>query len=152
MLLPNLIGDYSTSTFANYNSALDVDTTNWAAPTRALAVNDLLNVVSHDVINTLLIGDNISPQIVGSLDYNNRMTTEINKAISFNGYYKFLNSRFGFLSNRLCYWTSSSYDSTKAFAFERVNDNISKIYPKAKTDECRVIPVIIAPKTNLLLT
>ena len=152
LLLPNLIGDYSTSTFANYSSALEVDTTNWAAPTRALAVNDLLNVVSHDVINTLLIGDNISPQIVGSLDYNNRMTTEINKAISFNGYYKFLNSRFGFLSNRLCYWTSSSYDSTKAFAFERVNDNISKIYPKAKTDECRVIPVIIAPKANLLLT
>lgn len=151
-LLPNLIGDYSASTFANYNTTIYNHVTNWAAPTRALTVNDLLNVVSHDVINTLMIGDNISPQIVGSLDYNNRITGEINKAISFNGYYKFLNSRFGFLSNRLCYWTSSSYDSTRAFAFERVNDTYSKIYPKEKTDECRVIPVIIAPKTNLLLT
>lgn len=151
-LLPNLIGNYSSATFANYSSALDTDTTNWAAPTRALTVNDLLNVVSHDVINTIMIGDNISPQIVGSLDYNNRMTTEINKAISFNGYYKFQNSRYSFLSNRLCYWTNSSYDSTKAFAFEKTNDDTSKIYPKAKTDECRVIPVIIAPKTNLLLT
>lgn len=151
-LLPNLIGNYSSSTFTNYNTSLDLDTTNWAAPTRALTVNDLLNVVSHDVINTLMIGENISPQIVGSLDYNNRITTEINKAISFNGYYKFQNSRYGFLSNRLCYWTSTSYDSSKAFAFEKENDNYSKIYPKAKTEECRVIPVIIAPKTNLLLT
>ena len=68
------------------------------------------------------------------------------------GIYTFQNSRFGFLSNRLCYWTNSSYDGSRAFAFERVNDTISKIYPKAKNDECRVIPVIIAPKTNLLLT
>ena len=148
-LLPNLYGNYTVSTYANYSTTLDNYTQNWSAPTRALTAADLLNVVSHDVINTYLNGNNISPQIVGSLDYGTRMNTEINKAISFNGYYTFLNNRFSYLSHNSCYWTNTLYDTDNAFAFERVNETNTKIYPKSKVSECRVIPVIIAPKSNL---
>ncbi len=148
-LLPNLYGNYSTSLYGSYSTTLDNYTANWTAPTRALTVNDLLNVISHDVINSQLNGTNISPQIVGSLDYGNRITSEINKAIGFDGYYTFLNSRFSYLSHSNCYWTSTSYDTDNAFAFERLNETKTKIYAKSKLDECRVIPVIIAPKSNL---
>ena len=148
-LLPSLYGNYSVSTFNNYTSALESYTSTWSAPTRALTVNDLLKVVSHDVINTHLNGNNISPQIVGDLSYGTRINTEINRAIGFNGYYTFLNSRFSYLSHNSCYWTNTSYGNDNAFAFERLNETNTKIYPKDKTSECRVIPVIIAPKTNL---
>lgn len=148
-LLPSLYGNYNSSTFNNYSSTLDNYTSNWTVPTRALTVNDLLNVVEHDVINTVLNGTNISPQILGNLDYGTRMSTEVNKAIRFNGYYTFLNSRFNYLSHNSCYWTSTSYDVDSAFAFERNNETTTKIYPKLKSSECRVIPVIIAPKSNL---
>lgn len=148
-LLPGLYGNYNVSTFDNYSTTLDNYTTNWTAPTRELTVQDLLKVVEHDVINTTLNGNNISPQIVGNLDYGTRMSTEINKAIRFNGYYTFLNSRFSYLSHNSCYWTSSSYDINNGFAFEKNNETTTNIYPKSNTSECRVVPVIIAPKTNL---
>lgn len=148
-LLPNLYGNYAVSTFSNYNTTLENYTYNWTAPTRALTVSDLLKVVQHDVINTVLNGNNISPQIVGNLDYGTRINTEISKAISFNGYYTFLNNKFSYLSHNSCYWTNTEYNLDNGFAFVRNNETNTKIYPKSKLDECRVIPVIVAPKTNL---
>ena len=148
-LLPSLYGNYQTGTFSNYSSVLSNYANGWSVPYRALTINDILNVISHDVINTNLIGDNISPQIVGALGYNNRMTREIAKAKTFNGYYTFKNNRFNYLSSNSCYWINSEYDNQNGFAFIRVDENDTKVYPKNKTDECRIIPVIIAPKDNI---
>ena len=116
----------------------------WAFPPQKV-----LKVVSHDVINTKLNGSNISPQILGSIDYNNRITTEINKAINMNGYYTFLTSKYSYLSHSNCYWTNSAYGANNGFAFIRQDETLTKIYPKDKTEECRVIPVITASKVNL---
>ena len=77
------------------------------------------------------------------------MTREIAKAKTFNGYYTFKNNRFNYLSSNSCYWINSEYDNQNGFAFMRVDENDTKVYPKNKTDECRIIPVIIAPKDNL---
>jgi len=148
-LLPSLYGNYLTSDFANYNSKLEEFTSNWTAPSRGLSANDLLYIVSKDVNNTLLNGDDISPQIVGDLSYGNRINTEINKAISSFGYYTFMNEKFNYLVHNGCFWTNSNYNETNAFAFGKLNDLKSEIYPKSKSEECKVIPVIIAPKNNL---
>ena len=148
-LLPSLYGNYQTGTFNSYNTVLNNYTSQWSAPHRALTVNDILKVISHDVINTYLNGNNISPQIVGTLDYNNRITTEINKAKTLNGYYTFMNNRFNYLSSNSCYWVNSEYNNQSAFAFVRLDENNTKLYPKDKTEECRIIPVIIAPKDSL---
>ena len=148
-LLPSLYGNYQTSTFNNYNTVLSNYTSQWSAPNRALTVNDILKVISHDVISTYLNGNNISPQIVGTLDYNNRITTEINKAKALNGYYTFRNNRFNYLSSNSCYWLNSEYNNQNGFAFVRMDENNTRVYPKDKTEECRVIPVILAPKDNL---
>ena len=148
-LLPSLYGNYLSSSFNDYNSKLQEFTSNWSSPTRGLSVDDLLYVVSKDVTNTLLNGDNLSPQIVGYLGYGNRINSEINKAISFNGYYTFLNDRYNYLVHSGCYWTTTGYNDDNGFAFGKLNELKSEIYGKLKSDECKVIPVIIAPKNNL---
>ena len=148
-LLPSLYGNYNTSTFTNYNSVLSSYTSGWSVPYRALTINDILKVISHDVINTYLNGNNISPQIVGNLEYNNRITTEIAKAKTLNGYYTFRNNKFNYLVSNSCYWINSEYDSQNGFAFMRLDETNTKVYPKLKSEECRVIPVILAPKDSL---
>lgn len=149
-LLPVLFGNYQNSTFANYSSVLNTYTSNWSVPNRALTINDLLSVISHDVMDTLLNGNNISPQIVGVLDYNNRINTEIARVKRFNGYYTFKNNKFSYLvGSNSCYWTNSEYDQNSGFALEKIDETDSKIYGKLKTDECRVVPVLIVPKDNL---
>ena len=148
-LLPSLYGDYLNSTFGNYASTLDTYTSTWTAPSRGLTVNDLLHVVSKDVTNTLLNSDSISPQIVGNLSYGTRINTEIARGVNTNGYYTFMNEKFSYLDHNGCYWTNSVYNESNGFAFGRLNELKSEIYGKLKTDECKVIPVIIAPKSNL---
>lgn len=148
-LLPSLYGNYLSSSFIDYDSKLEEFTSNWTAPTRGLSVNDLLYVVSKDVTSTLLNSDNISPQILGNLSYGTRINTELARGISFNGYYTFLNDKFGYLVHNGCYWTNSVYNDNNGFAFGKLNDLKSEIYGKSKSDECKVIPVIIAPKNNL---
>ena len=148
-LLPSLYGNYSNSTFSDYATTLDSYTSTWAAPTRALTVNDLLHVVSKDVTNTLLNSDNISPQIVGNLSYGTRINTEIARGVNVNGYYTFMNDKFNYLDHSGCYWTNTEYNTNNAFAFGRLNELKSEIYGKSKSEECKVIPVIIAPKNNL---
>ena len=148
-LLPSLYGNYQTGTFNNYNSVVTNYTNGWSVPHRALTIDDILKVISHDVMDTNLLGNNISPQIVGTLDYGNRITREIAKAKTFNGYYIFKNNRFNYLSSNSCYWINSEYNNENGFALVRVDENNTKVYPKAKNEECRIIPVIIAPKDNL---
>lgn len=148
-LLPILYGNYLTGTFSEYDSKMSEFISGWSAPTRALTVQDLLYVVSKDVVNTTMNGESISPQIVGNLKYGTRVNTEINKTIGFNGYYTFINSRFSYLVHNGCIWTSSVYDEDTSFAFGKLNELKTEIYPKSISDECMVVPVIIAPKNNL---
>lgn len=148
-LMPILYGDYPQTTYNNYQNIFDEYTKNWTAPRRGLTVNDLLLITSKDVMNTMLNGDTISPQIVGTLNYDDRITTEINKAKQFNGYYTFMNEKYPYLVNNNCFWTNTEYNSVNAFAFGKLNDLKTEIYPKDKNEQCKVIPIINAPKENL---
>ncbi len=148
-LLPDLTNTYSNGTYSNYSSLLTTETSSWTVNTRALLVTDILNIVSTDVTNSLLIRNNISDLIIGNLNYTNRMTTEINRAINYNGYYTFLNAKFNYLGSSNCYWTNSEYNTINAFAIKAIDETKSKIYGELKTNTCNVVPVIIANKTNL---
>ena len=148
-LMPSLVGDYNTSTYNDYETSLNSYTSSWTAETRMLSLNDLLNIISHDINNSYLNSEDISPQIIGNLSYDTRITTEITKAITLEGYYTFLNERFPYLVNTNCYWTSTGYDLSASFALEKLNVLKGQIYAKANTDSCRVLPIIIAPKANL---
>lgn len=148
-LLPSLYEDFGESTFNDYETKFELITTNWTAPRRPLIVDDLLHIISKDVINSVMNGDNISPQIIGNLTYNNRITKELESVSKVNGYYTFLNDRFNYLVKSGCYWTNSSYDSNNGFAFGKLNDLKGEIYGKNKNELCKIVPVILAPKDNL---
>ena len=148
-LLPNLYGNFLTGSFYEYDTKLQEFTSSWMAPMRSLHVDDLMNVISHDVINTIMNSDNISPQILGNLNYSNRTELEKARIVSFSGYYTFLNERFSFLAHNGCFWTNSVFDENNGFAFGKLNELKSEIYGKSKVDECKIVPVILAPKNNL---
>lgn len=148
-LLPDLFGTYSLGTYNNYDNLLTNASSTWNVSTRPLKIEDILHIVSRNVESSYLVRDNLSDVIIGKLDYNNRFNEEVNKAISSNGYYKFSNQVFPYLTTSKCYWLNSEYGTDKAFALVKIDDNNSKIYGELKTNECSVVPVIEVAKANI---
>lgn len=148
-LLPSLYRTYEAGTYNDYDNILNNITADWAVSTRPLVVQDLLNIISNDVIDSKLIRNNLSDVVIGNLNYQNRMDTMIDNAINYNGYFSFNNQRFSDLSSTRCYWIDSQYGTDKAFALEKVNDTTSRIYGNDINNSCSIIPVIIVSKSNL---
>ena len=148
-LLPDLFSTYASSTYANYDNTLSSIINNWNVTTRALTVDDLLKIVSKDITDSYIVRDNLSDLVIGKLDYGERLTEYKNLVTSANGFYRFLNESFPYLTSSKCYWLNSEYNSDKAFALTKIDDTYSKIYGEDKTSECSVVPVIIVPKVNL---
>ena len=117
--------------------------------TRPLVVEDLLNIISTDITNSVLVRENLSDTVIGNLNYEGRKEIELNKAIAGNGYYKFLNEKFPFLVSSKCYWINSQYNEENAFALTKIDEIHSKIYNENKQTECEIVPVIIASKAIL---
>ena len=147
-LLPNVYDSYTKSTYDSYASVLE--SYNWNAQLRNLEVKDILDVVSTDILNSVLKRNNISDLIIGNLRYPNRLNTELLKATNYNGYYEYLTSEFSFITSSSCYWTTTSYNSDKAFAFARKDADHGKIYGEDKTANCGIIPIIVARKSNII--
>ncbi|MFA5602758.1 MAG: hypothetical protein WDA21_03365 [Bacilli bacterium] len=148
-LLPDLDTISEFGVYANYNSILSTITTGWTVNTRPLLVSDLLKIISADIFDSLLIRNDLSDLVIGNLKYDDRMNIEINRAISGNGYYQFINEKFSYLHTVNCYWTNSEYDSSNAFAVKSIDETNSKIYGEDKTTTCNIVPIIIANKINL---
>ncbi len=141
-LLPDPTSNYLTSNYENYNSTMLNLTNGWEVNKRPLTVNDILKIVSKDITNSLLVRDNISDSLIGNLNYNDRINTEITKAINSNGYYKFINEKFTYLLSDTCYWINTGYNNEKVFSYEKIDNVNSKIFGNSKTSLCKVIPVI----------
>ncbi len=148
-LLPDLFGTYASGTYNDYNNLLSNVSSNWNVSTRALKLEDILNIVSNNVESSYLVRDNLSDVIIGKLDYNDRFNEIVNKAINSNGYFKFSNQAYPYLTTSKCYWINSEYNTDKAFALVKMDENNSKIYGEVKTNECSVVPVLEVAKANL---
>jgi len=148
-LLPDLDSVASSDTYDNYSSKLSSITTTWTVTSRALAIGDVMNVVARDISDSVLVRSGLSNAIIGKLDYGTRMNTELTKAITYSGYYKFLNTGFNFFSKANCYWINKEYDSSNGFAVKQIDSTDTKVYSELKTSSCNVIPIVEASKTNL---
>ncbi len=148
-LIPSHKASYLSGTWSNYNSILSTITNGWTVDTRPLTADDILKVISSDVVNSLLIRENISDAIIGNLSYGNRITTEMEEAISYNGYYKFKNLKFNYLTSNVCYWTNSKYGDLNGFVLSRISEEETKLHSLPTTTNCNIVPVIIAYKSNL---
>ena len=148
-LLPDLFGTYASGTYNDYNRLLSNVSSNWNVSTRALKLEDILNIVSNNIESSYLVRDNLSDVIIGKLDYNDRFNAIVNKAINSNGYFKFSNQAFPYFTTSKCYWINNEYNTDKAFALVKMDENNSKIYGEVKTNECSVVPVLEVAKANL---
>lgn len=151
-LLPDLYNTYSSGVYNNYQSLLQETTKNWNVITKPLTISNLLNVVSNDVMNSLIIRETISDSILGNVSYNNRVDEVVAKTVDskYNGYFTFLNERFNYLATNKCYWINNEYNSDKAFALTKIDDVKSKIYGEIKTSNCSAIPTIVIEKSKLV--
>ena len=148
-LLPDLYGSYMSGTYADYDSLYNSITSSWTVSHRKLSVEDILPVVSKDVNSTMIVGDNISNQVVGYINYDNRMDYILNKTIAVNGYIRFKNELFSYYTSSSCYWLEDSYNENNQFALIKVDDLFSRIYPENKTNTCKIVPVIEVSKAKL---
>ena len=149
-LLPDLNSGFDVSTYENYTTTMNQITKNWKVTSKPLEMSDILSVISKDVNNSVLVRNNLSDVIIGNLNYQDRLNNELNYAITNDGYYKFNNSNFSYLVSNSCYWINNEYNEG-AFQYQKIDDNNSKYYKGLKTDSCKVVPVIIVSKSNLLV-
>lgn len=148
-VLPDLFGDYEIGTFSEYTSLLQQQASKWNVPTRPLKASELLKILSKDVMNSFLIQDGLSEQLIGTLNSDERVAKELLKGKERNGYYRFSNQSYAYLSTSKCYWLEDEYDSSHGYALEKIDGDFSKIYGLSKEQQCSVVPVIEIPKTKL---
>ena len=149
-LLPDLYKSYGVGKYTNYDNLLNTLIGRWNVNLRAATVEDILRPISKDVVNSVMVRDNLSDEIIGNLNDPNRLTSEINKLISYNGYFKYLNSKFPYLASNKCYWVKSDYQDG-AFAFIKIDDDYSKIYKEDVSTSCTILPIIEVSKSNLIV-
>lgn len=149
-LLPDPISNYSTGAYSSYSTIFNSTTSSWTVATRDIKAEDILKIISTDIIGSVLVREDISDSIIGTLNNSDRINSELSKAISYNGHYRYINEKFNYLSSTNCYWTSSSYNTSHAFAVKKVDDTSSMLYNESKDTNCNIIPIIVANKNNLI--
>lgn len=150
-LLPRVSNNYGTvedMSFNNINNIYQKITYGWTVQSRLMKASDILNVVSKDIKESVIVIPNISDRVIGNLDLEERYNSILENVSASEGNFKFLN-KFSYFFSTNCYWLNNEYSETKAFAVSPLDDNSMKIYGEDKTSNCKVIPVIIANKNNL---
>lgn len=148
-LLPDLYSTYITGTAGNYQTKLAELTSDWTVTYEGLKAEDILPIVSNDIIDSIVMRPSLSNEVIGYLSYSTRMQDSINKVISYNGSYRFVNDTYPYFSTTKCYWLNTTYNDDKQFALQKIDDTYSKVYGEDKTTECSIVPVIEVAKKNL---
>lgn len=146
LLLPDLFDRYASGSYYEYESMMN---NGWNVSTKNLEIKDLLKIISKDITNSYLTRNNFSNEIIGNMNYPERLDMEVDNLKVKNGSYEFLSNKFLYLSTSKCYWFKDEYNSDYAYALVNKDSNHSKIYKEAKSSNCSVVPLITAPKANL---
>lgn len=148
-LLADIYGSYSSGIYDKHSDLLSETISGWNVNVRELQISDILNIISRDIDNTLMVREELSDSVLGYLNYENRIDTVISNTVKYNGYYSFLNKEYEYLVSNKCYWLNREYNEDKAFALTKDNEETSKIYGEEKSNICSVLPVILVPKDKL---
>ncbi len=153
-LLPVLESTMEPVTYDNYDTAYSTLTQNWIVTHNKLSNKELLPVIATDIVSSVIVGENISNQLIGNVNYTGRVESTITKAVGFNGYFRFKNEKFSYLNTTDCYWLADEYNTDKQFAIVKIDEGFSKIYGEDKVyssdknNACKVAPVITVSKAN----
>ena len=144
-LLPKVTQNYLSGTYNDINNLYQSYVSSWGANTRLLNIEDILNVVSRDLKDSVLVRPNVSDLVIGNLSYDGRLEKVLLKATNNQGYFKFLN-KFAYFYSSDCYWLNNEYNTNNSFGVEILDQNSMRIGDIAKTETCKFVPVIIANK------
>ena len=148
-LLPELQSTYITGKANDYETKLKELTKNWTVKHEGLKVEDIIPIISNDITNSLLMRPKLSNEAIGYLNKEERITSQINKAITYNGGFRFVNDNYPYFSTAKCYWLNTNYNDNKNFAIKKIDETYSKVYGEDKTTECSIVPVIEVAKDKL---
>lgn len=153
LLLPTLLNNYGSGKYSDYPGLISSLTNSWESEYSLLELKDLINLVSLDINNTLLVRRDkkvLSDNIVGYISEENRFDNYIkDKVIDYEGYITFDSKLFNYLDTNKCYWINYEYDENRAFALTKSSDGIMKIYPEDKNKICYIVPLIKVNKEKL---
>lgn len=152
MLLPNILNDYGSGTYSEFESVISNSTSSWTSNHSSFVLKDLLSVVGTDVHNTILVREELSEAIVGYVTHEYRFDNYMSIKVlpsKYNSYIKFDSVLFDYLDTNKCIWLNYEYDENKGFAMTKLSDGIMKIYPEDKSTSCKIIPLISVSREKL---
>lgn len=151
VLLPNVLGNLGESSYYNLESKYEEIVENWTVLEHMnLSADVLLKITSNDINGTFLTGRELSNIIVGSTKKLGRTGTLINDAIGLNGFFTFMNSKFPYLVSNKCFWTSTSYNASSAFAMVKHSETITRIESLDNASNCTVLPLMVVSKDKVI--
>ena len=113
---------------------------------RLLKVDDLLPIISKDVLNSIVLYPEYSNKIIGNLNYVGRVESSINHTVDNGGIYRFTTFDYMYLSTDKCIWLDTEYKDNQQFALNKLDATYSKIYNENKDTTCNLIPVFKVTK------
>ena len=113
---------------------------------RLLKVEDLLPIISKDVLNSIVLYPEYSNKIIGNLNYVGRVESSINHTVDNGGIYRFTTFDYMYLSTDKCIWLDTEYKDNQQFALNKLDATYSKIYNENKDTTCNLIPVFKVTK------
>ena len=115
----------------------------WHTDFRLLTATDILKIISLDIDNSLIKINGISDRVIGKTNNTSRINSIISDVVTNNGYFTY--TKPNYLKYNSCIWTNDTY-SDKAFALDN-----TKLYGENKNTECKMIPVLHALKSKLVV-
>lgn len=147
-LLPKIVETTFLGEQSNINGFYQDSGLTWNANTRFLNIGDILNVVSRDIKDSVIVRPNVSDLVIGNLAYEGRLNKVISKVTPDRGYFKFLN-KYSYFYSTSCYWVKDKDDENSFFVVQPLDQNSMQIIPASLMNElgaCKIIPVIIGNK------
>lgn len=137
------------SNYTDYLNNYNLLVSSWNVDNTPLTIKEILRIISKDIDNSFIVRNELSDTIIGNLTYHDRLDTVLEKTINENGYYKFMNNKFNYLTSNTCYWLNTKYSEITSFQYEKIDENTSKISQKDNNQECLIIPIIKIKKETL---
>ncbi len=143
-LMADLNSNIAESTYSNINNVYSSSTSSWNSDNSILDTNSLLKIISTDINESYIKRPKISDKIIGKVLTDNRANSIISNVKKENYYFTFNSDNYSYLKTNSCIWTKDEYNSSDAFALSN-----NRLGNKNKSETCKVIPVVKAPKSKL---
>ncbi len=147
-LLPDLKNEYISATYDEYIDKINEIKNNWNVNIENLTASDIIKIISTDINSSYLKKQGISDLIIGDTKYSTRVNDILDDAKNSNGYFSFVKENFLFIDALDCVWTIDEFND-KAYALLPENTTNGKLFGLNKNETCKIIPVIVADKSNL---